>query len=119
MTRIRVYTGGCRADNRGKRYRKPGSDASSPSGKIILALIFRLTNVKKVCILVLSLDTGGLMTKKIPTKRARVRTNFYLTTLQTEKLKKLSAKTGLTASEILRRAIDEYWERQKSKKEGG
>lgn len=53
------------------------------------------------------------MTKRIPTKKARVRTNFYLTMLQTERLKKLSAKTGLSVSEILRRAIDEYWERQK------
>ena len=58
------------------------------------------------------------MTKRIPTKKARVRTNFYLTTLQTERLKKLSAKTGLSVSEILRRAIDEYWEKESKKKEG-
>ena len=48
-----------------------------------------------------------------------IRANFYLTRLQMERLKKLSEKTGLSVSEILRRAIDEYWDRQKSKKERG
>jgi len=33
-----------------------------------------------------------------------------------KKLKSLSQKTGLSASEILRRAIDEYWERLRRKK---
>jgi predicted DNA-binding protein len=36
---------------------------------------------------------------------------FYLTDLQYKRLSLISKKTGLSASEILRRAFDEYWER--------
>jgi len=39
------------------------------------------------------------------------RRNFYLTDLQYKRLSSMSKKMGLSASEILRRAIDEYWER--------
>jgi predicted DNA-binding protein len=39
------------------------------------------------------------------------RLNFYLTDIQVKRLQMMSKKTGLTASEIIRRAIDEYWER--------
>ena len=39
------------------------------------------------------------------------RMNFYLTEIQVKRLQVMSKKTGLTASEVLRRAIDEYWER--------
>jgi len=39
------------------------------------------------------------------------RRNFYLTDLQLKRLNTMSKKLGLSASEILRRAIDEYWER--------
>ena len=39
------------------------------------------------------------------------RMNFYLAEIQIKRLKSISKKTGLSASEILRRAIDEYWER--------
>jgi len=39
------------------------------------------------------------------------RRNFYLTDLQLKRLNSMSKKIGLSASEILRRAIDEYWER--------
>jgi len=55
------------------------------------------------------------MPKIIEGSKPRVRSNFYLTQLQTDRLKRLSRKTGLSASEILRRAIDEYWERQTTK----
>lgn len=41
------------------------------------------------------------------------RINFYLSKIQIERLNKLSKKSGLSASEIMRRAIDEYWEKQK------
>ena len=46
------------------------------------------------------------------------RMNFYLTDVEVKRLGEMSKKTGLTASEILRRAIDEYWERfeRKAKK---
>ena len=39
------------------------------------------------------------------------RRNFYLSDLQLKRLNSMSKKMGLSASEILRRAIDEYWER--------
>ncbi len=46
------------------------------------------------------------------------RRNFYLTDLQYKRLTLMSKKMELTSSEILRRAIDEYWERfeKRSKK---
>lgn len=34
--------------------------------------------------------------------------NYYLTEKQIKKLKEISDRTGLSLSEILRRAIDEY-----------
>jgi predicted DNA-binding protein len=43
------------------------------------------------------------------------RLNFYLTDIQVKRLSFMSKKTGLTASEVLRRAIDEYWERFEKK----
>jgi transposase-like protein len=36
---------------------------------------------------------------------------FYLTDLQYKRLSLMSKKLGLSLSEILRRAFDEYWER--------
>lgn len=47
------------------------------------------------------------------------RVNFYISKLQIDRLDKLARKSGLSASEILRRAIDEYWERQEKKKRKG
>jgi predicted DNA-binding protein len=47
------------------------------------------------------------------------RMNFYLSDLQIKRLSSMSKKTGLSASEILRRAIDEYWERFEAKEKGG
>ena len=46
------------------------------------------------------------------------RVNYYLSEVQLKRLESLSKKTGLSASEILRRAIDEYWDRfeRKSKR---
>ncbi len=48
------------------------------------------------------------------------RRNFYLSELQLKRLNSMSKKMGLSASEIIRRAIDEYWERfeRKLKKQG-
>jgi len=43
------------------------------------------------------------------------RMNFYLTDVEVKRLNEMSKKTGLSASEILRRAIDEYWERFENK----
>lgn len=43
------------------------------------------------------------------------RRNFYLSEMQLKRLNSMSKKTGLSASEILRRAIDEYWERFEKK----
>lgn len=46
------------------------------------------------------------------------RMNFYLADSQIKRLKTIQKRTGLPLSDILRRAIDEYWERfeKKSKK---
>ena len=57
----------------------------------------------EVCIMAISQSKG--------VKNMAIRANFYLSELQVKRLKMMSKKTGLTASEILRRAIDEYWER--------
>ena len=55
--------------------------------------------------------------KLIPNSSPRKLVNFYLTKVQVDRLKRMSQKTGLSASEILRRAIDEYWEREKKKRD--
>jgi len=46
------------------------------------------------------------------------RVNFTISEVEIKRLKALSKKSGLSASEIVRRAIDEYWERfeRKAKK---
>ena len=41
--------------------------------------------------------------------------NFYLADMQIRRLKAIQKKTGLPLSDILRRAIDEYWERFEKK----
>ena len=46
------------------------------------------------------------------------RVNFTISEVEIKRLKILSKKTGLSASEILRRAIDEYWERFETKGRG-
>jgi predicted DNA-binding protein len=46
------------------------------------------------------------------------RKNFYVTHLQEKRLQMMSKKTGLSESELLRRAIDEYWERFEKKGRG-
>jgi hypothetical protein len=43
---------------------------------------------------------------------------FYLTDFQFKRLTFISKKTGLSASEILRRAFDDYWERFEKKERG-
>jgi predicted DNA-binding protein len=50
--------------------------------------------------------------------RMAKRMNFYLTDVEVKRLNEMSKKTGLTASEIVRRAIDEYWERFEKKGRG-
>jgi len=44
------------------------------------------------------------------------RRNFYLSEMQLKRLNSMSKKNRLSASEILRRAIDEYWERYEKKR---
>jgi len=39
------------------------------------------------------------------------RMNFYLADMQIRRLRAINKKTGLPLSDILRRAIDEYWEK--------
>jgi predicted DNA-binding protein len=43
------------------------------------------------------------------------RVGFYLTDLQIKNLKKVSKRTGLTVSEIIRRAVDEHLEKYKER----
>jgi predicted DNA binding CopG/RHH family protein len=43
------------------------------------------------------------------------RVNYYLPERQMESLKKESSRMGLSISEIIRRAIDEWLERQRDK----
>ena len=43
------------------------------------------------------------------------RVNFTISEVEIKRLKALSKETGLSASEIIRRAIDEYWERFEKK----
>jgi predicted DNA-binding protein len=43
------------------------------------------------------------------------RMNFYLADLQIKRLKAINKKTGLPLSDILRRAIDDYWEKYEEK----
>jgi hypothetical protein len=43
------------------------------------------------------------------------RCNFYLADIQIKRLKRIHKKTGLPLSDILRRAIDVYWERFEKK----
>ena len=43
------------------------------------------------------------------------RCNFYLADIQIKRLKAINKKTGLPLSDILRRAIDEYWEKYEKK----
>jgi metal-responsive CopG/Arc/MetJ family transcriptional regulator len=41
------------------------------------------------------------------------RVGFYLSAMQIRELKKLSKKTSISVSELIRRAIDEFIERRK------
>jgi hypothetical protein len=69
----------------------------------------KLDKSDRKCIIKIHLKRrGDEMTK--PARR-----NFYLTDLQLKRLNTMSKKLGLAASEILRRAIDEYWERFEKK----
>jgi len=43
------------------------------------------------------------------------RVNYYVSEVQLKRLESLSRQTGLSASEILRKAIDEYWGRNKKR----
>ncbi len=55
-----------------------------------------------------------------PASRAKaVRVNYSLPQVYTDKVRKLSEQTGLGMSEIVRRALDEYFEGQKERASGG
>lgn len=45
------------------------------------------------------------------------RTNIYLKAKQVKELKALSAETGATMAELVRRAVDQFIERRKAAKE--
>jgi hypothetical protein len=70
--------------------------------------MIKLDKINERCIIKVQSNGGG---NKIMGERR----NFYLTGLQLKRLSSMSKKLGLSASEILRRAIDEYWERFEKK----
>jgi predicted DNA-binding protein len=43
------------------------------------------------------------------------RTNIYLTEIQSKKFKGLSKKTGYSMAELIRRALDEWFEKHEEK----
>jgi metal-responsive CopG/Arc/MetJ family transcriptional regulator len=47
------------------------------------------------------------------------RIDITLSEVHIKKLRTLSKKMGVSASEVIRRAIDEYWERFERKGKGG
>lgn len=47
---------------------------------------------------------------------AMKRMNFYLADMQIRRLTAIQKKNGLPLSDILRRTIDEYWERFRKEK---
>jgi hypothetical protein len=66
----------------------------------------------------LTRDIKGVSYRYNVIRRVRImgkRRNFYLSDLQLKRLNSMSKRLGLAASEILRRAIDEYWERFEKK----
>ena len=68
----------------------------------------KLDKLSALCIIdLIKIEGDGLMTMK--------RCNFYLADIQIKRLKEINKKTGLPLSDILRRAIDEYWERFEKK----
>ena len=46
------------------------------------------------------------------------RVDLYLSEIQIKRLKTMSKKTDLSVSELVRRAIDEYWEKFERKGRG-
>ena len=84
-------------------YRKKVSRRESSKKKLDKRNALRIIDLTLI-------EGDGLMTMK--------RCNFYLADIQIRRLKAIQKKTGLPLSDILRRAIDEYWERfeKKSKK---
>jgi predicted DNA-binding protein len=48
-------------------------------------------------------------------RKMKVRTNIYLTENQSKKFKALSKKTGYSMAELIRRALDEWLEKQETK----
>lgn len=45
-----------------------------------------------------------------------IRVGFYLSEIQIKKLKKLSNRTSISVSELIRRAVDEFLSRREIKK---
>ena len=49
----------------------------------------------------------------------KIRTNIFLTRIELKNLRALSSKTGAPVAVLVRRAIDEYWERFERKQKRG
>jgi predicted DNA-binding protein len=46
----------------------------------------------------------------------KIRTNIYLTEIQSKKFKTLSKKTGYSMAELIRRVLDEWLEKYEEKR---
>ena len=60
--------------------------------------------------------TEGIGVETMKRKSGMVRTGLYLSDFQVKKIKTISKKKGLTASEIIRRMIDEGLEKPRGSK---
>jgi len=67
-----------------------------------------LDELEWLCIIGITLEKG--------VKRLGQRVGFYLTDLQIKELKRVSRKTGLTVSELIRRAVDDHLGKYREKK---
>ncbi len=59
----------------------------------------------------LTLSMGDIMRPKLNVKR----TNIYLTENQAKQFRKFSKKKGITTSELIRRVLDQWLEKQSKK----
>jgi predicted DNA-binding protein len=55
---------------------------------------------------------------KIEVNPMMKRINITLSEVHLKRLKTMSKKTGITVSDLIRRAVDEYWERFEKKGRG-
>jgi Ribbon-helix-helix protein, copG family len=70
-----------------------------------------LTHILKMMYINLTSGMGDIMRPKLNVKR----TNIYLTENQAKQFRKFSKEKGITASELIRRVLDQWLEKQSKK----